>query len=118
MKLDVAAVFASGPGLLRTAALFGALIVVHLPLILMSRRICTGRQSVALGLYSATTLSLIVAMTDVAVKTGAMQPQEAGPLVVAGVLSVVLFPMLASAVLRPGASGRAYARPDHDHDGL
>jgi hypothetical protein len=77
----VIAVFASGPGLLRTAALFGA---------------------------------LIVAMTDVAVKTGAMQPQEAGPLVVAGVLSVVLFPILASAVLGPAGSGRASARQDHE----
>ena len=108
------AVFASGPGLLRTAALFGALIVVHLPLMLMSRRIGTGRESVALGLYAATTLSLIVAMTDVAVKAGAMQLQEAGALVVAGVLSVVLFPMLASAVLGSGGSGRASARQDHD----
>ena len=118
MQLDVAAVFASGPGLLRTAALFGALIVVHLPLMLMSRRIGTGRESVALGLYAATTLSLIVAMTDVAVKTGAMQPQEAGPLVVAGVLSVVLFPMLASVVLGARGAGRASARPAHDHDSL
>jgi hypothetical protein len=90
------------------------LIVVHLPLMLMSRRVNTGRESVALGLYAATTLSLIVAMTDVAVKTGAMQPQEAGPLVVAGVLSVVFFPMLASAVLGSGSSGRASARQDHD----
>jgi hypothetical protein len=79
----VIAVSASGPGLRRTAALFGA---------------------------------LIVAMTDVAVKTGAMQPQEVGPLVVAGVLSVVLFPMLASVVLGPAGSGRASAR--HDHDSL
>ena len=108
------AVFASGPGLLRTAALFGALIVVHLPLMLMSRRIGTGRESVALGLYAATTLSLIVAMTDVAVKTGAMQLQEAGALVVAGVLSVVLFPMLASVVLRLGRPERASACQDHD----
>ena len=76
------AVFASGPGHLRTAALFGA---------------------------------LIVAITDVAVKTGAMQPQEAGPLVVAGVLSVVLFPMLASVLLGPGrVGGRTSARQDHD----
>jgi Kef-type K+ transport system membrane component KefB len=114
MKLDVVAVFASAPGLLRTAALFAALIVVHLPLMLMSRRIGTGRESMALGLYAATTLSLIVAMTEVAVKSGAMQPQEAGPLVVAGVLSVVLFPMLASVVLRPGRAGRTAAGQDHD----
>jgi Kef-type K+ transport system membrane component KefB len=116
MKLDVAAVFASGPGLLRTAVLFGALIVVHLPLMFMSRRVGTVRESVALGLYSATTLSLIVAMTDVAVNNGAMQPQEAGSLVVAGVLSVVLFPMLASMLLGSGVPRRASAY--HDQDSL
>jgi Kef-type K+ transport system membrane component KefB len=114
MKLDVAAVFASGPGLLRTAALFGALIVVHLPLMLMSRRICTDRESIALGLYAATTLSLIVAMTAVAVRSGAMHPQEAGSLVVAGALSVVLFPMLASVVLGPGKAGRPSTPQVHD----
>jgi len=114
MKLDVAAVFASGPGLLRTAVLFGALIVVHLPLMFMNRRVGTVRESVALGLYSATTLSLIVAMTDVAVNNGVMQPQEAGSLVVAGVLSVVFFPMLASMVLGSGVPRRASAHFDHD----
>jgi hypothetical protein len=71
---------------------------------------------VALGLYSATTLSLIVAMTEVAVKNGAMQPQEAGPLVVAGVLSVVLYPVLASGVLGPRGARRGGAY--HDHDSL
>ncbi len=116
MKLDVAAVFTSGPGLLRTAVLFGALIVVHLPLMFMSRRVGTVRESVALGLYSATTLSLIVAMTDVAVNNGVMLPQEAGSLVVAGVLSVVLFPILASMVLGSGVPRRASAY--HDHDSL
>jgi hypothetical protein len=84
----------------------------------MRRRVGTGRESVALGLYAATTLSLIVAMTDVAVKAGAMQPQEAGSLVVAGVLSVVLFPMLASVVLGPRGAARAPARPEPDRDAL
>jgi Kef-type K+ transport system membrane component KefB len=116
IKLDVAAVFASGPGLLRTAVLFVALIVVHLPLMFMSRRVGTIRESVALGLYSATTLSLIVAMTDVAVSNGVMQPQEAGSLVVAGVLSVVAFPMFASMVLGSGRPRQASTY--HDHDSL
>ena len=111
MKLDVAAVFASGSGLLRTAAVFGALLVVHLPLMLMSRRVNTGRESVALGLYAATTLSLIVAMTEVALKAGAMQPQEAASLVVAGVLSVVLCPMLASVVLGPRGGRKRFRLP-------
>ncbi len=116
MKLDVIAVFTSGSGLLRTAVFFGALAVVHLPLMVMSRRIGTLRESVALGLYAATTLSLIVAMTDVAVTAGVMQRQEADSLIVAGVLSVVLFPMLASMMLGTGAPRRASAY--HDHDSL
>jgi nitrate reductase NapE component len=52
----------------------------------------------------------------VAVKNGAMQPQEAGPLVVAGVLSVVLYPVLASGVL--GTRGARRDRAYHDHDSL
>jgi Kef-type K+ transport system membrane component KefB len=116
MTLDVASVFGSGPGLLTTAVLFAALALVHVPLMILCRRTGTGRESVALGLYSATTLSLIVAMTEVAVKNDVMQPQEAGPLVVAGVLSVVLFPVLASGVLGPRVTRREGAY--HDHESL
>jgi hypothetical protein len=50
--------------------------------------------SLALGLFSATTLSLVVALTDIAVKRELMTAADAAPLVAAGMLTVVLFPAL------------------------
>jgi Kef-type K+ transport system membrane component KefB len=114
MKLDIASVFGSVHGRLLTATLLAALLVVRLPVMLMARPLGSTRDSVALGLYGATTLSLIVAITDIAVKNGAMTSAEVGPLVIAGVLSVVLFPIVASGLLgaRPASRGATY--PDHD----
>ena len=114
MKLDVAAVFGSLRSLLLTAALLVALFAARLPLMLIARRFCPARESVALGLYGATTLSLIVAITDIAAKNGAMTPGEVGPMVIAGVLSVVLFPIMASGLLGPRAASRAATYTDHD----
>lgn len=116
MKLDVAAVFGNAAGIALTGALFIALLVVRLPLIVLHRRAVASREAVAVGLYSATTLSLIVALTDIAVRNGTMTPQEAGPLVMAGVLSVMLFPLLASAVLGRRASPET--RPYQSEDSL
>jgi Kef-type K+ transport system membrane component KefB len=116
MKLDVMAVFGSESGLLLTGALFAILLVIRLPLIALHRHVLSGRESTAVGLLSATTLSLIVALTRIAVANGSMRASEASPLVMAGALSVVLYPLLAAALLgqrAPGSSG-AY----RDHDGL
>jgi Kef-type K+ transport system membrane component KefB len=75
--------------------LFAALFVLRIPLIAIHRRSVPGRTSIAVGLFSATTLSLIVALTQIAVANGTMRPEEASPLVVAGVLSVLVFPLIA-----------------------
>lgn len=116
MKLDIAAVFGSVHGQVLTATLLGALLVARVPLMLMARPLGSARDSIALGFYGATTLSLIVAITDIAVKSGAMTEVEVGPLVVAGVLSVVLYPIVASALL--GAHPASRAATYSDHDGL
>ena len=47
-----------------------------------------------LGLFSATTLSLIVALTEIAMSHGLMTPAETAPLVAAGMLTVILLPAL------------------------
>jgi hypothetical protein len=81
---------------------------------LMARPLGSARDSVALGLYRATTLSLIVAITDIAVKNGTMTSAEVGPLVVAGALSVVLYPIMASGLLGTRAASRGATYSDHD----
>ena len=95
MRLEVGAIFASGAGLALTAAFFAALLAVRLPLYLLYLRMFGGRQSAALTLYSATTLSLVVALTQVAVENHLMQATEAAPLVGGAMLTVIFFPPIA-----------------------
>jgi len=109
MKLDVRSIFASTQGLTLLAAAFLALVAVRIPGMLVYRGVLGTRAAVAHGLYSATTLSLIVAITGIAVAGGLMKPAEAAPLVGAGMLTVLLFPAIALplAGLRPRGEGAA-----------
>lgn len=94
MKLDVRSIFAGTEGLALLAAFFAALVVVRLPLMWLLRGAPGGRSAGAVGLFAATTLSLIVVLTQVAVEAGVMPAAEAAPLVGAGMLTVIVFPAL------------------------
>jgi hypothetical protein len=50
---------------------------------------------------TATTLPLIVALTEIGLNNGTMLPENAAALVGAGVLSVLLFPFVAVSIDRP-----------------
>ncbi len=52
----------------------------------------------ALALLSASALPLLVAITEIGTETGVMRADEAVALVGAGMLSVLLFPLLALAI--------------------
>ena len=68
-----------------------------------------------MALLSATTLSLVVVITQVAVEAGVMPTSQASPMVVAGMLTVILFPAqgFRLAAISPGT------RPDvDDREGL
>jgi hypothetical protein len=64
---------------------------------------------VAAGLLQATSLPFILTATQIGVATSALSPVTAAALVTAGLLSVLLFPAGALAVLR--------GRPDADRAG-
>jgi Kef-type K+ transport system membrane component KefB len=55
------------------------------------------------ALYSATALPMVVAITAIGVHTGRMRSDIAAALIVAGLLSVLLFPTIAGALLSKGA---------------
>jgi Kef-type K+ transport system membrane component KefB len=67
MKLDLRSVVTSADGLVLVAAFFVALVVVRLPLVLLLRPSPGTRSAAAVALLSATTLSLVVVITQVAV---------------------------------------------------
>lgn len=56
------------------------------------------RESLVIGLYGATGLPVIVAVTSVAVANDQMQAQHASLLVAGGAITVLLLPMLASLI--------------------
>jgi len=74
------------------------------------------RQRIALGLYSATTLSLVVALAEIGTASGLMKSSEAAPLVGGAMLTMLLFPLIALRLTGQTAS-RATAHLS-ERDGL
>jgi len=65
-----------------------------LPALVLYRKELPRPQRVPLALFSATGLPLIVVITDLGIAQGRMIPENAAALVGAGMLSVLLLPML------------------------
>ena len=94
-QVDLHALTSSAGTLVRVPLFLVLLLVVRgLPVVLY-RKVLTKRQSLMLAFYSATGLPLIVVITDIGKATGLMQPENAAALVGAGVISVLLYPLLA-----------------------
>ena len=66
----------------------------------------TFRDRVSLGLMAATGLPIIVAVTNIALDQGELAPATATALVGAGMLSVLLFPLIAVTMQGKAATGR------------
>jgi hypothetical protein len=64
------------------------------------------RERTQLMLFTATTLPLIVALTQIGLNNGTMLPENAAALVGAGVLSVLVFPFVAVSMARPDERAR------------
>jgi len=108
--LDVRALAASPKNLLLLIVYAGALVLVRGLPALLFRRLLGGKELAALGLYSATSLSLIVALTNAAVSRGMMGRPAAAALVGGGLLSVLVFPVIATRLVGKSASQRETAR--------
>jgi Kef-type K+ transport system membrane component KefB len=86
----------------RLVVFFVLLVMVRgVPILVVYRRALPPRERVQLMLLSATTLPLLVALTHIGLATGTMLPENAAALVGAGVLSVLVFPLVATSLHRP-----------------
>jgi hypothetical protein len=63
--------------------------------VFLLNRHLSGRERLQLGLFSATGLPIIVAVTTVAVASGQMSQEGQSIVVAAGMLTVLVLPMLA-----------------------
>ncbi|NNC11979.1 cation:proton antiporter [Planctomonas sp. JC2975] len=90
------------------------LVVRGLPGLIASPKGATGKDRGALALFSATALPIIVAVTNIGLKQHDLSSGTASALVGAGMLSVLLFPVIALALRRSSADG-GVRPPDAEH---
>ena len=96
---------------LRVLALFVLLLVVRgLPSMLVYRHDLEHRQRVEMTFITATSLPLLIALADIGQQDGVMLPATAAALVGAGVLSVLIYPLIAVGLFR--SRDKAPVQPD------
>ena len=100
MKLDLEGLFHSPAAAARIPVFLVALLVVRGVPALMFRSSIGTRRSLAAGLLLATSLPFLVTAADIGVTIGAVKPVTGAALISAGLLSVVIFPAAALALLR------------------
>ena len=82
-----------------------------LPALLVYRKYLPARERVQMVFLTATSLPLLVALSVIGVESGVMLPENAAALVGAGVLSVAIFPLVATRLHRPASSATAPGMP-------
>ncbi len=98
IEVDVTSIVES-PG--RLAVFFVLIAIVRgIPVLFFFSRDVHGTERIRLGLFTATGLPIIVAVTQIGLATEHMLPENAAALVGAGVISVLVFPLSAELVGR------------------
>lgn len=112
LQFDLGALFASASTVVRVPLFLLALLAVRgLPALLYRGAIGT-RNTVVAALLQATSLPFIVAASMIAVELGRIDEATGAALIAAGLLSVLIFPLLALTILRPRVEDAA--RPPAD----
>jgi len=100
IQFDLAALFSSPSTILRVPIFLVALVLVRGVPALLYRPLVGSRRSVVAGLLQATSLTFIVAATQIGLQLGLITKATGAALIGAGLLSVLIFPLLALTLLR------------------
>ncbi len=100
IQFDLAALFSSPATILRVPLFLVALLLVRGMPALLYRPLVGSRRSVVAGLLQATSLTFIVAATQIGLQLGLITKATGAALIGAGLLSVLIFPLLALTLLR------------------
>ena len=110
IRLDLKGLLDNPGALLRVPVFLAALLIVRGVPALLNVRAQGRRSAIATGLLQATSLPFIVTATQIGVELGEITPVTAAALVFAGLLSVLLFPVIALGLLRKGEAPAERAR--------
>jgi Kef-type K+ transport system membrane component KefB len=114
LTFDLDALFAGADTVLRVPLFLAALLAVRGLPALVYRRVIGARRTIVAGLLQATSLPFIVAASMIGVDLGVISRATSAALIGAGLLSVLIFPLLATTILarvRDEACGSP-ARPE------
>jgi Kef-type K+ transport system membrane component KefB len=100
IQFDLAALFSSPATILRVPLFLVALLLVRGVPALLYRPLVGSRRSVVAGLLQATSLTFIVAATQIGMQLGLITKATGAALIGAGLLSVLIFPLFALTLLR------------------
>jgi Kef-type K+ transport system membrane component KefB len=99
IRFDLAALFSSPATILRVPVFLVALLLVRGVPALLYRPLVGSRRAVVAGLLQATSLSFIVAASQIGLELGLITKATGAALIAAGLLSVLIFPLLALTIL-------------------
>jgi Kef-type K+ transport system membrane component KefB len=104
IKYDLDALAASASNVIMVPIFLAALLAVRGLPALLYRRVLDGRQIAIAGLMQATSLPFIVAATAIGQDLDLLSAAEGAALIGAGLLSVLLFPIIGLTLLKQGGS--------------
>ena len=110
-RVDVDALVADASNLVMLPIFLVALLAVRGIPALVYRRALGARRAVVAGILQSTSLPFIVAATAIGIDLGLLSAAAGAALVGAGLLSVLLFPVIGLALLRGGEPATAAAEP-------
>ena len=100
IRFDLAALFASPSTILRVPLFLAALLLVRGVPDLLYRPLVGCHRSVVAGLLQVTSLSFIMAASQISLELGLITKATSAALIAAALLSVLIFPIIALAILR------------------
>lgn len=115
LRYDVVGLLSSTKALLSLPLFLVLFLVVRGLPSLLERRDLDTRSRIALGFLSSTQLPLVVAIMRIGVESGRVSQETAASLVGAGMVSVLLFPIIALSLR--GRVGEGSAKPPVEADG-
>jgi Kef-type K+ transport system membrane component KefB len=107
IKFDVAALAKDLKTMLLLPVFLALIFVIRGAPVILYRKDLAKKERLPFALYSASTLPLLLALTEIGLRTGRMDPDIAAALVGAGMVSVLLFPTLAGILLSRRQQGES-----------
>jgi Kef-type K+ transport system membrane component KefB len=104
VRFDLEALTAEFSSIVMVPVFLAALLMVRGLPALIYRRVLGNRRTVVAGVLQATSLPFIVAATAIGMELGLIDAAESAALIGAGLLSVLIFPVVGLSLLRAGAA--------------